>query len=468
MVILGITGNLAQIKLLPALYDLEKNNSLPDGTIITGIGRKKYTRAEFASYVSGVLHTENRHHTHDIDPIVEKRLIDRISYLIGNFSDPLLYQELITRLIGTNRVFYLATFPDLYENIFRNLSNSKLVIKNDPRHRLMIEKPIGHDAASSRLINNLLLEYFSENQLYRLDHYLGKETLQNIITFRFGNGIFEPIINRDYVDHIQITAAEDFGIGSRGAYYDSVGALRDVGQNHLLQMAALSLMKAPEEFTNRSITRERIRVLKTLRVVPESLVLGQYAGYHSEPFINPDSQADTYFAFKAFLDNSRFENVPIYFRGGKQLQQTVTEVSIVFKNHSLKMFNEIYNPALKKNILVYRVQPNEGIVLKILAKTPGEKLRVEESYMQFCYRDLSGSLPDPYESLIKDALLGDQTFFNDASEIEAEWEQVDKLLANRPIPETYDKGSWGPVGADAMIASDKRIWLAPSEMFCRI
>jgi glucose-6-phosphate 1-dehydrogenase len=468
LVILGITGNLAQIKLLPALYDMEKSNLLPPGAKVTGIGRKNFTQTGFAEFVSAALRAENRHHRHAIDPQIEKRLLHKITYLMGDFTDPGLYSTLDQKLTLPDRIYYLATYPSLYETIFSALSTHHLLEKGNTSHRLMVEKPIGNDLPSSRHLNQVLTSFFTEDQIYRLDHYLGKETMQNILTFRFGNGIFEPIMNKDYIDHIQITSAEDFGIGQRGAYYDAVGELRDVGQNHRLQMAVLALMKAPEEFTNQSITRERIRALKSLRLIPESLVLGQYDGYLGESRVKSDSKTDTFYAFKAYLDNTRFENVPIYFRGGKSMQRTVTEISIVFKNHSLKMFNQIYNPAIKKNVLVYRIQPDEGIVLKILAKSPGSKMSVEESYMQFCYRNVTPNLPDPYESLINDVLLGDQTYFNAAAEVEAEWEQIDKLLQCHPKLETYARGSWGPKKADEMIQKDGFNWLMPSELFCQI
>lgn len=311
----------------------------------------------------------------------------------------------------------------------------------------MIEKPIGTDRDSGRAMNDLLTSYFSENQIFRLDHYLGKETLQNILTFRFGNGLLEPLISSDHIDHLQVTAAEDFGIGLRGSYYDQNGAIKDVGQNHLLQMIAISTMDTPKTMSNEEITKERVKILKSLVPDPSSLVIGQYEGYRQEKDIAQDSNTETYFSFKTAIQNDRFRGVPIYVRGGKYLARTATEVAIIFKN--------------SPNVLIYRIQPNEGIVLKIMTKKPGHKLILEESYMQYCYpRDVD--LPDAYEKLIINALRGDQTYFNDAGEVDAQWAFTDPLIAAKHgvKPTIYPRGSWGP--------KDDIPWIEPSVAFCSI
>lgn len=278
---------------------------------------------------------------------------------------------------------------------------------------------------------------------------------------------FEPLMNSEHIDHIQITAAEDFGIGKRGGYYDSVGALKDVGQNHLLQMLALSTMSDPGHFTNEDITRERINILKALKPMPESIIYGQYKGYLEEGDVETNSKSDTYFAFKTFIDNERLKDVPIYIRGGKMLKQTVTEVSIIFKLPVNRIFSDI-DCGLEHNVLIYRIQPNEGIVLKILAKSPGHEKKIVPSFMQFCYKQLEGEPADPYEKLVNDALKGDQTFFNDAPEVEAQWAFIDPLCENRRNLIVYSKGSWGPREADELIEKDDRQWLEPSLEFCAL
>jgi glucose-6-phosphate 1-dehydrogenase len=478
LIIFGITGNLSQIKLIPALYDIAEKNLLPKNTTIVGIARHSKTRIEFEDYISEVLHLENKHHKHQIKEDVLKYLTKQMFYLNGTLDDPNFYQNLKVYLkkldkkgkTCQNKIFYLATYPDLYQPIFKNLKISGLNSQDDGWSRLMIEKPIGNDLESSKTLNNLLLKYFSEDQIFRLDHYLGKETLQNILTFRFGNGIFEPLINSEHVDHIQITASEDFGIGMRGGYYDSVGALRDFAQNHILQMIALTTMNPPTEFSKDAITKERIKILKSLKAFPKKLVLGQYKGYKKEPNVNPLSKADTFYAFKTEIENERFKGVPIYIRGGKNLTKWVTEISIVFKvpvNRLIKHKGFETEP----NVLIYRVQPNEGIVLKILTKKPGHEDELQPEYMQYCYPQGplgSHALVDPYEKLIFDAIKGEQIFFNEAEEVESEWKYIDELSKNLPNPLPYEVGSWGPKEADELLKADGREWLEPSMEFCRL
>lgn len=478
LVIFGITGNLAQIKLIPVLYDMAQKGILPENMSVVGIARKPWTQEEFQKYFYDVLHLQNVHHLHTIKDGVFKKLCQKLRYISGNADDPNLYKNLNEYIKNLskkknqpdNRIYYLATYPDLYNEIFENLQKSGLNKQNKQSWvRLMIEKPIGHDLPSAQALNKLLLKYFTEDQIYRLDHYLGKETLQNILTFRFSNGIFEPIINKNYIDHIQITASEDFGIGARGSYYDSVGALRDVGQNHQLQMLAFATMDAPIEFSNRAVTDERIKILSELVPMPEKIVFGQYEGYKQEKNVDPNSKTDTFYALKTYINNERFKNVPIYIRAGKKLNRTVTEISIVFKNPVNRLLkNQNYGD--EPNVLIYRIQPNEGIVLKILTKEPGHEIKLKPEYMQYCYRvdPHTHYIPDPYERLIVDTIRGDQTFFNDAAEVEAQWAFTDPLEATRNKPSIYKPGSWGPKEADKLIENDGRTWLEPSMDFCRI
>lgn len=476
LVIFGITGNLTQKYLLPALYDMVQKDMLPKNISIIGIARKDLSEKQFLEYIEESLNKENIHHRHEIKKEVIERLVQKMRYLQGNLDDPNLYHKL--KSLEGNHIYYLATHPGLYYHVFENLQRQGMSKQTKGWVRLMIEKPIGHDLKSARELNHLVSNYFTEDQIYRLDHYLGKETLQNMLTFRFGNGIFEPLINSTYIDHIQITASEDFGIGKRGSYYDSVGALIDVGQNHLLQMLTFATMDAPSKFSNKEVTKERINILQKLKPNPNKIIFGQYEGYTEEENINTDSNTETYFAFKTEIESDRFKNVPIYIRGGKKLTKTVTEISIVFKNPINRLFKHL-ECGNEPNILIYRIQPNEGIVLKILTKKPGSEIKLEPEYMQFCYKQDSSShyLPDPYERLLQDAIKGDQTFFSDATEVEAEWAFIDELVKPsrqdflidpRGNPIVYKPGSWGPKEADKLLEEDGRCWLEPSMEFCRI
>lgn len=476
LVIFGITSNLAQLKLIPALYDMELAGSLPKDFKIIGTARSPMSHDDFQKYWREVLKLENRHHKHSTDSAVVEKLLARIQYINGGLDEVEFYQRLKKLLdqLGTksskdNRIFYLATYPELYERAFQNLHKMGLSKERGGFVRLMIEKPIGTDERSARELNHLLLKYFQESQIYRLDHYLGKETLQNILTFRFGNGIFEPLMNKDYIDHIQITAAEDFGIGKRGGYYDSVGALKDVGQNHQLQMIALALMEAPSEFSNEAVTKERIKILENLKPDPKRVIFGQYEGYLKEERVAPRSNTDTFYAFRTEVDLVRYKGVPIYVRAGKKMAQTVTEIAIVFKTPVNRLFKHL-ECGEEPNVLIYRIQPNEGVVLRMLIKKPGQQMELIPEYMQYCYPIRAGGhgLPDPYVRLLMDAMSGDQTFFNDSAEVEAEWRFTDPLSKMRKKPLMYKTGSWGPKEADKLLEADGRSWIEPSMAFCRI
>lgn len=470
LIIFGITSNLAQLKLIPALYDLTEKELLPNNINIIGIARNPKKRPEFIDFLYDSLHSENRHHKHLIKEEVFKRLCNRFVYLDGHMEDSALYTKLNSYKSAkaplSNNLYYLATYPNLYQVVFEHLDKFSLNRETTGWVRVMVEKPIGNDYKSAKNLNQVLLKYFKEEQVYRLDHYLGKETLQNILTFRFANNIFEHLINKEYLDHIQISALEDFSIGKRGAYYDTIGALKDVGQNHLLQMIAFTSMDKPLQFSNEAITAERTKILTKLVPIKESCVFGQYEGYQNEINVAKDSTTDTFFAFKAFINNSRFAGVPIYVRAGKNLKLTATEISLCFKTPLDTPFTDI-NAGIKPNILIYRIQPNEGIILNILTKKPGHTQELEQTYMQFCYRDYGPELPDAYERLIADALKGDQTFFNDAKEVEAQWKFIDPLISIRNQPVIYKPGSYGPTESDELIEKDGRKWLEPSMMFCR-
>ncbi len=470
LVIFGLTSNLAQIKLIPTLYDLVAGRYLPANFHIVGLGRTAMDQSAFHKFISATLRAKNRHHTHPIDEKIERELLSHLSYVSADLTSPTTYTNLRKMLhsIGNpNHLFYLATFPSLYPQIFRELNDGDLT-NSTGWTRILIEKPIGTDQASAKQLNDLLTRYFAEDQIFRLDHYLGKETLQNILTFRFGNGILEPLIRAAHIDHIQVTASEDFGIGGRGGYYDENGAIKDVAQNHVLQMIALSTMEAPASYSNAEITASRVSALRHLRPEPKTLVTGQYDGYLKEPHVKPGSVTETFFAFRTHLDTPRFRGIPIYVRGGKYLARTATEVAIVFKTPVSRLFSHLES-GLDPNILVYRIQPNEGVVLRILTKKPGHELKLEESFMQFCYPRTT-DLPDAYERLIMDAVRGDQTFFNDADEVEAQWSFTDPLVraAQSTQPIKYPRGSWGPREADELLTKDGHSWFEPSTAFCAI
>lgn len=466
----GVTGNLAQIKVIPALYDLFERKRIPAGSKIYGVARKPMSDDEFAQYCLDILHLPNRHHTHPINDAVWQEMRSSLSYIGGDFSDSVLYQQIAAELQQTgiaNKVFYLATYPQLYQSIFENLQHAKLNTEEVGFTRLMLEKPIGIDLDSATRLNQQVAKFFSESQVYRLDHYLGKETLQNILTFRFGNGLLEHLFNAEFVDHMQITATEDFGIGRRGVYFDSVGMLKDVGQNHSLQMLTAVTMDAPSEFSNDAVTKERVKILEKLVPETEKIVFGQYAGYTGEEFVTKDSRQDTFFALRTQIDNDRWRGTPIYIRAGKNMQQTCTEISLVFKNPVNRLFKHL-DGGNEPNILTFRIQPNEGIVLRFLSKVPGHDLELEPQYMQFCYKQRGSDLPDAYERLIADVINGDQTYFNDAIEVEAQWKFTDTLSAVRATPLLYEQKSWGPEAAFDLLREDGREWLEPSLDVCPI
>ncbi len=472
LIIFGATGNLAQLKLIPALYDLVAAGLLPPKMSIIGVGRKELSNAEFRDYSYRVLHQPNRHHQHPIQDDLAQKLLDRMHYIAGDISQPAIYEQLSAmsqqEKSCDNKIFYLATYPDLYQTIFNHLEDSGLNQQKCGFVRVIIEKPIGTNLDSAHQLNRLLNTYYQEEQIFRLDHYLGRETLQNLLTFRFGNSLFEPLINHETVDHIQVTASEDFGIGERGGYYDSVGALKDVGQNHILQMIALATMDAPTAFTNQEITSKRTELLRELIPETDKLVFGQYEGYLQEKGVASNSDRDTFFALRTQIKNKRFAGVPIYVRAGKMMARTVTEIAIVFKDQTKGLLQHLSQDQDHRNILIYRIQPNEGIVLRFLSKKPGFDLQLQDEYLQYCYKHSAADLPDPYLRLLIDALRGDQTFFVDAAEVEAQWQFIDPLIAARQHLHPYTAGSWGPIAAQKLIEADGRKWIEPSVSFCSL
>jgi glucose-6-phosphate 1-dehydrogenase len=433
LIIFGITGNLAQTKLLPALVRLKNKNLLPKKLKIIGIAR----------------------HT----PEIPKELAQFFEYIEGDVEKDLdLYTKIKKSLAYQNHLYYLATFPNLYETIFTSLKNNGLNKNKNGWIRLIIEKPLGKDLKSAKKLDIILHECFKESEIYRIDHYLGKITFQNILVFRFGNELFEPLLNKNYVDHIQITAAEKIGIENRGFYFDNTGTLKDVGQNHLLQMLVATTMEAPSEFSNEEVTKQRIKILKNLVPNPDAIIFGQYKGYLKEKDVKKNSWTNTFFALKTEIKNKRWKGVPIYIRAGKALQKNIAEISIVFKIPQNRLFKN-YKFGKKPNVLTYRVQPNEGIEIEILTKHPSLNLKLDQDLLEFSYTHRANYIPDAYQKLIYDAILGDGTFFNDAIEVEASWKFIDKLNKKNQKPIIYNTESWGPKEADRLIEIDGRKWI---------
>jgi glucose-6-phosphate 1-dehydrogenase len=484
LVIFGASGDLTARKLVPALYNLALQHLLPASFAVIGTARRQMTADAF------------RHELHDAvaqfsrtTPINEEvwatfaRSIDYVPTPDDGSYDRL--REALARHdaamgAGGNRLFYLATPPAAYEPIVRAIGAHGLRGESG-WSRVVVEKPYGHDLDSAMRLTRAVQEVFREDEVFRIDHYLGKETVQNLLVLRFANSIFEPIWTRQYVDHVQITAAESIGIEERAGYYDTSGAMRDIVQNHLLQLLALVAMEPPAAFDDRSVRDEKVKVLRALRpIAPDQAgsltVRGQYAagfiagervvGYHEEADVAPGSQTETFVALKCFIDNWRWEGTPFYIRTGKRLPKRSTEIAIRFRVAPHRIFTRDALEGLEANELVIRIQPDEGISLTFGAKVPIQGLRIRSVNMDFGYGEsFMVDAPDSYETLILDALRGDATLFTRRDEVEQQWSFVDPILASwregRPRLAIYAAGAWGPEEADALIAGDGRDWRRP-------
>ncbi|WP_405066266.1 glucose-6-phosphate dehydrogenase [Kribbella sp. NBC_01510] len=484
LVIFGVTGDLARKKLMPAVYDLANRGLLPPGFALVGFARRDYTNQDFAQ----IVHDSVKEHARTpFREEVWQQLAEGFRFVPGDLTDDEAFKRLretvdeldVTRGTGGNHAFYLSIPPGLFPEVVRQLSEHGLTDEVPGSwRRVVIEKPFGHDLKSARELNRVVESVFPPESVFRIDHYLGKETVQNMLALRFANAMFEPVWNSHYVDHVQITMAEDIGIGGRAGYYDGIGAARDVIQNHLLQLLALVAMEEPVSFDAWSLRQEKKKVLAAVQL-PERLDLhsarGQYAagwagglkvkGYLQEDGIPASSATETFAALRVDVDTRRWAGVPFYLRTGKRLGRRVTEVAVMFKRAPHLPFSKTETEELGQNALVLRIQPDEGITMRFGAKVPGTAMEIRDVNMDFQYGgSFTESSPEAYERLILDVLLGDPPLFPQHTEVELGWKILDPVInywAEHGKPEQYASGDWGPDSAHEMLARDGRAWRRP-------
>lgn len=477
-VIFGATGDLASKKIFPSFFELFRNNLLPAHFKIVTAARSDYSNESFLNKIRGFIKEADQKHLHDFSKLVEyvrsdvakNENLDEISKKLNDFE----------KEIGScvQRTFYMAISPAIYKEAFANLGKNELNLGcklHGKKARIVTEKPFGSDFASAQELNKVLNKYFDEDQIYRIDHFLGKETVQNIFAFRFGNEIFEPVWNKNYIDHVQITLAERVGIEKRGEFYDKFGALRDVVQNHMMQLLTLVTMEEPQSFNRESIRKSKIEVLKSIkRMTPEevlkSTARGQYEGYKNEEKVDKNSRTETFALVKLEIENERWQGVPFYLRTGKKLMGDVVSVIFQFKERGHELFKNFWDKPIPNSITL-QIQPDEGIGIRLAAKKPGLTTTLEPVDMEFCYRK-SFDVPQPnaYERLLLDIIIGDQTLF--LGKVGASWKIIDPIEETwqKQIPnlQIYKPGSWGPKAADDLIKRDGRQWLAPLLTICKI
>ncbi|MFE5600299.1 glucose-6-phosphate dehydrogenase [Streptomyces coelicoflavus] len=484
LVIFGVTGDLSRRKLMPAVYDLANRGLLPPGFSLVGFARRDWEDQDFAQVVHDAV---KEHARTPFREEVWQQLSEGMRFIPGDFDDDNAFEQLrkaveeldASRGTSGNYAFYLSVPPKFFPKVVQQLKKHGLTDAPDGSwRRAVIEKPFGHDLDSARDLNALVHEVFDPEQVFRIDHYLGKETVQNILALRFANQMYEPIWNRSYVDHVQITMAEDIGIGGRAGYYDGIGAARDVIQNHLLQLMALTAMEEPAAFDARSLLTEKLKVLRAVRLpddLGEHTVRGQYAGgwqggaqvpgYLAEEGIDPASTTDTYAAIKLGIDNRRWAGVPFYLRTGKRLGRRVTEIAVVFQRAPHSPFDSTATEELGENAIVIRVQPDEGMTVRFGSKVPGTSMEIRDVSMDFAYGEsFTESSPEAYERLILDVLLGDANLFPRHQEVEESWrilDPIEEYWASHDKPAQYASGGWGPREADEMLARDGRSWRRP-------
>ncbi|HWJ32046.1 MAG TPA: glucose-6-phosphate dehydrogenase [Gaiellaceae bacterium] len=476
LIIFGASGDLTKRKLFPALYSLAFRRLLPEKFAVVGVARTEESDDEFRQRMKEAVQKYARDEFRDE---IWEALADGMHYVAADFTDEAGLDRLadtvndLDEVRGTagNRVYYLAIPPVAFETVVRAVGKRR---KKGGWTRLIVEKPFGHDLASARELNAVIEKQFQENEVFRIDHYLGKETVQNMLALRFANGIFEPIWNRQFVDHVQITVAESIGIEGRAGYYESAGAIRDIFQNHLLQLLAITAMEPPIDFTADSVRNEKVKVLRAIPTPgPRSVVRGQYGrgfveglevpGYREESDVDPASMTETYVAAKLYVDNWRWADTPFYVRMGKRLARRETTIAIEFKGAPHPPFEELAAEGLRPNVLLIHVQPDEGVSLAIGAKVPGQGLTIRTVHMDFLYGGaFRTGLPEAYERLILDAMLGDATLFTRIDEVLEQWSLVDAIVAawarDRPPFPNYPAGTWGPPSADELLRRDGRSW----------
>lgn len=467
LVIFGATGDLARNKLIPALFSLFKNKQLPKEFLIIGFSRRQLTDDQFAESFNQSGKDWEKFSSH-------------LLYLQGTFDDNDGYKKLHEKLDSVDdkysmcfgRFFYLATPPDHYETILFMLEKTKLSHgcgrSNYLCTRVVVEKPFGKDLETAKSLDRKLAEIFKEEQIYRVDHYLGKETVQNMLAFRFANSIFEPVWNNTFIDHVQITFAESRGISGRGKFFDGVGMLRDVAQNHLMQLVATVVMEQPKSFSRESVRDARTDAIAAIKNIGQkdvevNVISGQYEGYTNEDGVVKGSNTETFVAMKFFVDTPRFAAVPFYVRAGKKMTKDSVAISIVFKQTCHILFKE-YGCPEQGNILTIRIQPDEGIGIRVIAKKPSAKLALDTVDMEFSYQDeFGGHGIDAYEKVLLDIFAGDQMLFNRSDELESSWEFITNILhgwqQNKQIPLQYKPGTWGPRKANDLIQQDRRNWI---------
>jgi glucose-6-phosphate 1-dehydrogenase len=487
LVIFGADGDLTWRKLVPALYDLFLDDWLPGQFAIVGLDKKELTDEQFREHLREGVDKFSRRG--EADDERWDAFAASLSFTTADFADSSAYASLIKQLDSydeaweteATRVFYQATPPSLVETIVTHLGESGLALDRD-RARIVLEKPFGRNLSSAHSLNQMVTDVFEESQVYRIDHYLGKETVQNILAFRFANALFEPLWDRRYIDHVQITVAECVGVEHRGDYYDQAGALRDMIQNHLMQILCLVAMEPPVSFEDEEIRNKKVDVLNAVRPIPqdrmhEFAVRGQYAAgwlegervqaYRNEPGVSSESTTETFAALKLFVDNWRWQDVPFYLRTGKRLPMKVSEVTIQFRPVPHQSFPSSAVADWQPNRLVIHIQPDEGILLRFQAKRPGPQMRLGPVDMRFTYRQAFRSVPpEAYETLLLDVMQGDATLFMRADQVEAAWSVVTPILgaweAVLPDFPNYQAGTWGPEAAEALIAQDGRSWHMPA------
>jgi glucose-6-phosphate 1-dehydrogenase len=471
IVIFGASGDLTKRKLIPALYQLALDRKLPASFAIVGNSRTPLTDEAFRAKMAGEV--KQFLESGDFDEEQWAHFAANLHYIAGDMNDPALYQAIGAKLAAVgqrNVLYYLSTQPSYYSTVAAGLGASGLGVSKDGGwRRIVVEKPFGHDLASARELNAQLHAVFPEQEIYRIDHYLGKETVQNILAFRFGNGIFEPLWNRRYVNHVQITAAEAIGVEGRGAYYQEAGALRDMVQNHLLQVLATVAMEPAAVFEPNAVRDERAKLLRSIKImqpqdVAQYAVAGQYDGFRQEPGVDPASPTETFAAITFYVDNWRWAGVPFFVRTGKKLAKRSTDIAIQFNSAPLTLFASGDGDLSKRpNLLILRIQPEEGISLRFFSKQPGSGMHLRPVSMDFKYgASFGGRSPSAYETLLVDAMVGDATLYTRQDMVEASWRVVEPIMENWKAGKTkfpnYDGGSWGPAEADAMLERTGHVW----------